>query len=162
MDKIATRPNETEQKALRQYLRNNKTAPEAVFWQVVKGRQVDGLKFRRQYGFGPYILDFYCPEIRLCIELDGEVHKSASADEYDRIRTHYLNTNDITVIRFDNEVVYRNIEGIILQIRKHKEKWDELKQDRINNTNTKGKNGNQCDGSDHPYPLLPSWTSQAA
>lgn len=130
MNSISTRPNEKEQKLLRQNLRNNKTAPEAIFWQVIKGRQIDGLKFRRQYGFGPYVLDFYCPEIRLCIELDGEVHKTANADEYDRMRTQFLNMNDIMVIRFDNQVVYKNIQGIITEIREYRKKWETLRQER--------------------------------
>ena len=130
MNNISTRPNEKEQKLLRQILRNNKTAPEAIFWQVVKGKQIDGLKFRWQYGFGPYVLDFYCPEIRLCIELDGEVHKNANADEYDIRRIQFLNKNNITVIRFDNQVVYRNAEGIITEIREYRKRWEVWKQTR--------------------------------
>ena len=155
MNSFSNRPNEKDQKLLRQNLRNNKTAPEAVFWQVVKGKQIDGLKFRRQYGFGPYVLDFYCPEIRLCIELDGEVHKSADADEYDRMRTQFLNENDITVKRYDNEVVYRNVEGIIREIREHREMWDALKLARIEKAKEMYEGNEIKNCSDHPYPLLP-------
>ena len=76
MNPISHRTNLKDQKTLRQSLRNNSTAPEAILWRTLKGKQIDGLKFRRRFGLGPYVLDFYCPEIKLCIELDGEIHKS--------------------------------------------------------------------------------------
>ena len=59
--------NRPEQKDLRQQLRNGGEAPEAVMWTFIKNRQLDGMKFRRQFGVGPYVLDFYCPEIKLGI-----------------------------------------------------------------------------------------------
>ena len=150
MSNISTRPNEKDQKLLRQNLRNNTTAPEAIFWQILTGKQIDGLKFRRQYGFGPFVLDFYCPEIRLCIEIDGMVHKTADADEYDRMRTQFLNDNDIAVKRYDNDVVYRNVEGIIREIREYKKEWDALKLARIDRAKLKNKDNEKNDCSDHP------------
>ena len=105
--------NETSQKLLRQSLRNNATSAEAILWRALKGKQVAGLKFRRQFGVGPYVLDFYCPEIRLGIELDGGVHKTSYTHEYDEMRTRFMAENRIRVMRFDNEVVYNNIQGII-------------------------------------------------
>ena len=98
MDIISHRTNLKDQKTLRQSLRNNATAPEAILWRALKGKQVDGLKFRRQFGLGPYVLDFYCPEIRLSIELDGEVHKSYEQSQYDEIRTRFMASNNIKVI----------------------------------------------------------------
>ena len=109
--------NEASQKLLRQSLRNNATSAEAILWRALKGKQVDGLKFRRQFGAGPYVIDFYCPEIRLGIELDGGVHKTSYTNEYDEMRTKFLNENRIRVMRFDNEVVYNNVEGIIEAIK---------------------------------------------
>jgi len=109
--------NECNQKLLRQTLRNNATSAEAILWRALKGKQVDGLKFRRQFGVGPYVMDFYCPEIRLGIELDGGVHKTSYTNEYDEMRTKYLNENRIRILRFDNEVVYNNVEGIIEAIK---------------------------------------------
>ena len=73
---------------------------------------------------GPYVLDFYCPEIRLCIELDGEVHKSYEQSQYDEIRTRFMASNNIKVIRFENDVVYRNIEAIKETIKEHKRMWE--------------------------------------
>ena len=109
--------NERDQKLLRQTLRNNATSAEAILWRALKGKQVEGLKFRRQFGVGPYVIDFYCPEIRLGIELDGGVHKESYTKEYDEMRTEFLAENRIRVLRFENEVVYNNVEGIIEAIR---------------------------------------------
>ena len=109
--------NERDQKLLRQTLRNNATSAEAILWRALKGKQVEGLKFRRQFSVGPYVLDFYCPEIRLGIELDGGVHKESYTKEYDEMRTRFLAENRIRVLRFENEVVYNNVEGIIEAIR---------------------------------------------
>lgn len=102
---------------MRKTLRNNATAPEAILWLRLKGKQVEGLKFRRQFGVGPYVLDFYCPELRLGMELDSEVHNHYEAEEYDKMRTKFLNDNRITVLRYKNEVVYQNIEAIVEDIK---------------------------------------------
>ena len=109
--------NETSQKLLRQSLRNNATSAEAILWRALKGKQVAGIKFRRQFGVGPYVLDFYCPEIGLGIELDGGVHKTSYTHEYDEMRTRFMAENRIRVMRFDNEVVYNNIQGAIEAIK---------------------------------------------
>lgn len=113
--------NAHEQKYLRNTLRNNATAAECILWIRISGRKAEGLKFRRQHGIGPYVMDFYCPEILLCIEIDGEVHKNRDTEIHDAIRTKYLNSNGITVLRFDNDIVYQNIEYIIDCIRQFKE-----------------------------------------
>ena len=52
-------------------------------WQRIKGKQIEGLKFRRQFGVGPYVLDFCCPELRLAIELDGQIHNTFWAERHD-------------------------------------------------------------------------------
>ena len=74
---------------------------------------------------GPYVLDFYCPEIRLGIELDGGIHKTFEQSEYDEARTRFIASNNIKVMRFENEVVYRNINSIIEEIREQKIVWEE-------------------------------------
>ena len=117
MEYISSRHNQKEQTLLRKTLRNNATAPETILWLRLKGKQIEGLKFRRQYGVGPYVLDFYCTELRLGIELDGEVHNTYEAEEYDKMRTQFLNENQITVLRYKNEVVYQNVEAIIEDIK---------------------------------------------
>ena len=110
--------NPTTQKNQRRDLRNHATSAEAVLWRYLKGSQVGGYKFRRQHGIGPYILDFYCPALQLCIELDGEVHNHYGEYLHDEARTRYLNENGIHVLRFENILVWQNVEGIIQEILK--------------------------------------------
>ena len=111
--------NRPEQKAIRQYLRNNMTPAEVALWKLLRERQVCGLKFRRQFGAGPYVLDFYCPELRRAIELDGAVHDSAEAVVYDRDRTEYLMREfRIRVMRFRNEQVFEEPEWVLEEIKK--------------------------------------------
>ena len=83
------------------------------------------MKFRRQFGVGPYVLDFYCPEIRLSIELDGEVHNNYSVEDHDNIRTRFLNENNIREFRFKNDVVYHNIESIVEEILRYQQRMRE-------------------------------------
>lgn len=99
--------NPLESKDFRRELRKSMTSAEVVLWQILKGRQIHGLKFRRQFGIGPYILDFYCPSLRLGIELDGQPHFSEEALAYDARRTSYLNRfHNITILRFENRKVF--------------------------------------------------------
>ena len=109
--------NLPEQKTLRRELRQNATSAEATLWRLLNRSHVDGLKFRRQHGVGLYVLDFYCPTLRLNIELDGRVHEEIGHDIYDAQRTDYLNSLGITVLRYSNNVVFQNPEAIIRSIR---------------------------------------------
>ncbi len=76
-----------------------------------------GLKFFRQYGIGPYILDFYCPMIKLSIELDGEIHTTEAQAEYDKQRTEYLVFNGIHEIRFWNHEVTNDFKNVFDKIK---------------------------------------------
>ena len=99
------------------------TSAEVVLWQMLRNRQVDGLKFRRQFGVGSYVLDFYCPELRLAVELDGAVHDSEEAIVYDRARTEYLwREHGIHVLRFENREVFECPKMILYEIRSFREK----------------------------------------
>ena len=110
--------NQLQQKELRRELRINGTIAEATLWQMLKSRQIEGFKFRRQFGIGPYILDFYCPELRLCIELDGQPHFTPEGYEYDLHRTEYLNRfHGIQVMRFENKDVFCYPENVLSEIR---------------------------------------------
>ena len=106
--------NASEQKEQRIHLRHNLTPAEALLWRALKGRGVGGLKFRRQQGIGPFVLDFYCPEARLCVELDGSAHDYRY--DYDERRTAYLAQQGIRVIRFTNDQVFTCLEGVVAQI----------------------------------------------
>ena len=109
--------NTAKQKAFRKRLRSSMTAAECVLWQSLKSRQLLGKKFRRQISIGRYIVDFYCPEARLVIELDGERHFSITMDEYDTERTNYLEQEGLKVIRFENKELYDNLEGVLETIK---------------------------------------------
>ena len=97
-------------------LRRNMTTSEIILWQELRNRSL-GLKFRRQHPIGPYVLDFFCHKLKLCIELDGDVHQSTEANMYDERRTAFLNSQGITVLRYSNEVVSNNIGGILESIK---------------------------------------------
>ncbi len=112
MQTIMNIPNVTDN---RKELRNHSTLAEATLWKLLKGKQIAGLKFRRQHSVGVYILDFYCPQIKLAIELDGAVHNRQQ--DYDEQRTYYLNkVEGIEVLRFENRTVFEDVERIIREI----------------------------------------------
>ena len=108
--------NPESQTILRRELRNRSTSAEATLWKLLKNSQAGGYKFRRQHGIGPFVLDFYCPLLRLCIELDGGVHQMPLTDVKDEMRTKFLNEQGITVLRFENDVVWRNPQSIVEKI----------------------------------------------
>lgn len=113
---MTDRMNRAEWLERRRELRQALTPAEAVLWRLLKGRQLEGLKFRRQHSVGPYILDFYCPALKLAIELDGASH--ACREEYDGQRTSYLSeTAGITVLRFENRVMFENPEQIFREVK---------------------------------------------
>ncbi len=89
-------------------LRQDETAAEQAIWRLLRNRQFASLKFRRQHPIGRYFVDFYCHERRLVIEIDGGQHTS----ERDQERTAYLESRGLTVLRFWNNEVRDNIEGV--------------------------------------------------
>ena len=89
----------------RKQLRNSLTIAEASLWRYLQGRKLCGKKFRRQYSIGPYIVDFYCPEEKLAIELDGEVHRSDRVFSQDHKKMRYFKELGIKVLRFENKRV---------------------------------------------------------
>lgn len=105
--------NRRELKSRRQQLRKNMPPAEVILWQRLRGRQVLGYKFRRQYSVGPYVLDFFCPTLRLGIELDGDSHFREGAKQKDRERDKYIRSFGIHVLRFLNTDVYENLEGLL-------------------------------------------------
>lgn len=110
--------NKTSTLEKRRNLRKNQTEPEKKLWQYLRNKKLDGYKFFRQYGIGEYIADFYSAELKLVIEIDGESHFTDEGIEYDKIRSDFLNSIGIEVLRFTNEEVMNNIEGVIYKITK--------------------------------------------
>ncbi|PIS40444.1 MAG: hypothetical protein COT26_03265 [Candidatus Kerfeldbacteria bacterium CG08_land_8_20_14_0_20_43_14] len=100
-------------KSKRQSLRNNMPKAEIILWSYLKNRQLEGFKFRRQQCIGPYIVDFYCPTVKLAIEIDGESHFSNTAMLYDLKREKFIKQYKINVLRVLNTDVYNNINGVL-------------------------------------------------
>ena len=102
---------------LRKQLRRNLTPAEASLWNHLKNSKLDGKKFRRQHGIGRYIVDFYCPECRVIVELDGAVHKDVLRAERDWARERFLTELGIKIVRFENREVFEDIESVLERIR---------------------------------------------
>jgi len=100
----------------RRELRHNATPMERDLWELLKGNQRLGFKFRRQFGVGPYILDFYCTKMHLCIEVDGESHQPEDARQYDQRRDQYLRDLGIHTLRFWNDQVRNNLDEVVKKI----------------------------------------------
>lgn len=95
-------------------LRKNQTSPEKILWSRIKKKQLSELHFRRQHPYNIYILDFYCFEANLAIEIDGKIHLNKRA--YDKERTRFLESSGLTVLRFKNEDVETRIEWVLERI----------------------------------------------
>ena len=105
--------NTKAKESQRKGLRNSLTMAEVILWKYLQRRQLDGKKFRRQHSIGPYIADFYCPECRLIVEIDGSQHYDEEAVEYDRRRTEYMAERNIRVLRFQNREVFQNLQYVL-------------------------------------------------
>ncbi|OFY60501.1 MAG: hypothetical protein A2Y71_05450 [Bacteroidetes bacterium RBG_13_42_15] len=95
-------------------LRKNMTEPEKILWSYIRKRQQHGMYFRRQHPYGIYILDFYCFEANLVIEIDGMIHLNQR--EYDTERTKYLESSGLRVIRFNNNDIENRIKWVLDKI----------------------------------------------
>ncbi len=98
-------------------LRNNLTEAENILWQELRNRKLDGFKFRRQHPIDIFIVDFYCHEKKLVVELDGGIHNVQDIKEYDMARSEELKSFGIKVIRFNNEEVYQNLDSVLINIK---------------------------------------------
>ena len=97
----------------RRQLRNQMPWAEAVLWSKLQKRQVLGFKFRRQYSIGPYVLDFYCPDAKLAVEIDGDSHFQENAPEYDSIRQAVIEQLGIRFLRFTNLEIHKKLFGVL-------------------------------------------------
>lgn len=93
-------------------LRENQTDAEKKLWTLLRNRQLSGVKSRRQFSVGRYILDFYCPKYRIGIEADGGQHYEHKGRQRDEVRTRELNKLDIEILRFSDREILTNIEGV--------------------------------------------------
>ncbi len=94
-------------------MRREPTPPEKLLWRALRSEQVNGLKFRRQQPIGRYIVDFYCPSLKLVVKVDGATHVD---DSRDAIRDAWLSAQGIRVLRFWNNDVMGNLSGVLSSI----------------------------------------------
>ena len=102
------------QKPLARQMRRNPTAAEAAVWERLRNRRLFGSRFRRQHAIDRFLVDFYCAEARLVVEIDGPVHQYSRQE--DAIRQELLESRGLRVLRFTNEEVGNNIDGVLERI----------------------------------------------
>jgi very-short-patch-repair endonuclease len=101
----------------RRALRRRETDAERALWWLLRDRRVSGLKFRRQHSVGRYVVDFFCLECGVAVELDGGQHFTEEGRAYDQKRTEYLQARGVRVVRFSNREVFEEMEGVVAGIR---------------------------------------------
>jgi very-short-patch-repair endonuclease len=94
-------------------LRARATDAERRLWYFLRNRHSAGVKFRRQHEFGPYILDFFCADLRLVIEVDGADHLTPEGLAADRERTRYIESQGLRVLRFNNAEVLTETDRVM-------------------------------------------------
>jgi very-short-patch-repair endonuclease len=93
-------------------LRRDQAETEKKLWSILRNRQLAGIKVRRQFSIGDYILDFYAPEYNLCIEADGGQHHESKGKQRDEIRERELSKSGVKILRFNDHDVLNNTEGV--------------------------------------------------
>jgi len=109
--------NNPRLKERRRELRKNMTNAGVILWYELKGKKLNGYKFRRQHSIGDYIADFYCPMLKLAIEVDGATHSTTDEVDYDTERQAELENFGISFLRFRNEEVYQDKLNVIERIK---------------------------------------------
>ncbi|MBI5700205.1 endonuclease domain-containing protein [Candidatus Saganbacteria bacterium] len=109
--------NRTKDKEKRKLLRQNMTDAEKIMWNILRKRQLFNHRFRRQYSIRGFVVDFYCPQIKTAIEIDGDYHLETDAKIYDKERQKLLESLGINFIRFSNDDVFCNISKVINRLK---------------------------------------------
>jgi len=120
--------NRTKEKWRRKDLRKKSTKAEKILWEYLRNRNLAGFKFKRQYSVDSFIIDFYCPKVKLGIEVDGEVHFTEEAKNYDENRSGFLSDFGIDIIRFRNDDIYNNLKVVLNTIEDKLNKSEKLIQ----------------------------------
>ena len=119
MEKIGRYTNKSSTKNRRRQLRKDQTKAERELWSKIRRKQLSGYKFRRQYNIGYYIVDFYCHELKLIIELDGYIHGEEENIEKDKKRENYLKDKGYNIIRYRNEQIKYEMDAVLQDIINH-------------------------------------------
>lgn len=96
--------------------RKNPTDAEKLMWECLRARRLNSFKFRRQHPIGRYVVDFYCHDAKLVVEIDGDIHDVPDQMEYDQIREAELNALDLTLLRFRNERILNETQKVLEEI----------------------------------------------
>ena len=96
-------------------LRRDMSLPEGLLWQQLRG-QPGGYKFRRQHPAGFYVLDFFCAEAKLCVEIDGEAHNRGDRPDFDDKRDEWLKLHGVSTLRIPATAVLKNLDGVVFAI----------------------------------------------
>jgi very-short-patch-repair endonuclease len=107
--------NKKEKTFFRRKLRNSLTKSEVILWKFLKGKQ-NGFKFRRQCSIGKYIVDFYCPELKLVIEVDGSTHYEEEVFNKDLIKDDYLKKLNLIIKRYNAENIFNSLDDVLSDI----------------------------------------------
>ncbi len=118
--------NRTKEKWRRKDLRKKSTKAEKILWEYLRNRNLAGFKFKQQYSVDVFIIDFYCPKVKLGIEVDGEVHFTEEAKNYDENRSGFLSDFGIEIIRFCNDDIYNNLKVVLNTIEDKLKKLEKL------------------------------------
>ena len=109
--------NKYKEREKRRYLRANITRAEALLWEEIRGKKISGQRFLRQFSINAYVLDFYCPKLRLAIEVDGVTHTIEEELEYDKTRQTEIENLGIKFLRFKNEEIFDNLNNVLAAIK---------------------------------------------
>lgn len=110
--------NSNKHKICRRNLRRHASKAENLLWFILRNRYI-GYKFRRQHSIPPYIVDFYCAEAKLVVEIDGITHEGEKSQQYDKKRELYLQSKGYAVVRYGVQHIYEDREAIAQDIAKH-------------------------------------------
>jgi very-short-patch-repair endonuclease len=113
----------------RRALRRTMSKAEIILWKELSRKQLHGTIFRRQYSIDQYVIDFYCPHLKLAIEIDGDSHFMPGAEDYDKGRQEYIEAYGIQFLRFTNSDIYENIDGVCQTI------WEKIENSVYHNDN---------------------------
>jgi very-short-patch-repair endonuclease len=108
--------NKSSETSKRRTLRASAPNAELVVWSHLRKKGVQGYRFRRQYSIGPYVVDFYCPALKLAVEIDGASHFREGAQAEDRRRQSFIESLGIRFLRFTNDEVFNNLEQVLEEI----------------------------------------------
>jgi very-short-patch-repair endonuclease len=111
--------------ARRKALRRSLSKSEAVMWIHLSRKQINGFKFRRQYSVNQYVIDFYCPRLKLTIEIDGDSHYGSLSQKYDNERQKYIESFGIQFLRFTNDDICTNLDSVLQMIYDWTERYKE-------------------------------------